>query len=157
LPERFGLFTLILLGESVVAVMKGIESQEDWSVSAATSALVGLGILFTIWWLYFDRMGAAGERWVRTKADGVRQQVWTYAHFPLYLSIVIVGVGIQRTVTAAAHEPVAATDVAMWLVGGALLIAAMTTIAATVTRPDRPGLDVDVESRDLNSGLTARA
>src|SRR5262245_43392302 len=28
LPERFGLFTLILLGESVVAVMQGIESQE---------------------------------------------------------------------------------------------------------------------------------
>src|SRR5687767_4394876 len=52
LPERFGLFTLILLGESVVAVMKGIESQETWSVTAATSALVGMGILFTMWWWY---------------------------------------------------------------------------------------------------------
>jgi hypothetical protein len=30
LPERFGLFTLILLGESVVAVMQGMESQENW-------------------------------------------------------------------------------------------------------------------------------
>jgi hypothetical protein len=29
LPERFGLFTLILLGESVVAVMQGMESQDD--------------------------------------------------------------------------------------------------------------------------------
>jgi low temperature requirement protein LtrA len=156
LPERFGLFTLILLGESVVAVMKGIESQENWSVTAAASALVGMGILFVIWWLYFDRVGAAGEQWVRTKADGVRQQVWSYAHYPLYLSIVIIGVGIQRMVTAATHEPVAASDIAMWLVGGALLIAAMRTIAATVTPPDRRDLDIDVDSRELNPGLTAR-
>ena len=30
LPERYGLFTIILLGESLVAVMKGMESQEGW-------------------------------------------------------------------------------------------------------------------------------
>jgi low temperature requirement protein LtrA len=149
LPERFGLFTLILLGESVVAVMKGIESQESWSVTAAASALLGIGILFGIWWLYFDRIGAAGERWVRTKADGVLQQVWTYAHFPLYLSVVIIGVGIQRLVTAATHEPIAATDVTMWLVGGVLLVAAMTTIAATVTPPKPSVLDGEVETRAL--------
>jgi low temperature requirement protein LtrA len=29
LPERFGLFTLIPLGEAVVGVMHGMESQED--------------------------------------------------------------------------------------------------------------------------------
>lgn len=42
LPERFGLFMLILLGESVVAVMHGMESQEDWPVSAAISAFLGM-------------------------------------------------------------------------------------------------------------------
>jgi low temperature requirement protein LtrA len=140
LPERFGLFTLILLGESVVAVMKGIESQETWSVTAASSALVGMGILFAIWWWYFDRIGAAGERRIRTRADAVRMQVWSDAHFPLYLSIVIIGVGIRRMVTAATHEPISSGDVAMWLVGGSLLFAAMSTIAATIARNDRPGL-----------------
>ena len=35
LPERFGLFTLILLGESVVAVLQGMESQYDWTPVAA--------------------------------------------------------------------------------------------------------------------------
>ncbi len=30
LAERFGLFTIILLGESVAAVMRGMESQESW-------------------------------------------------------------------------------------------------------------------------------
>src|SRR6059036_2916472 len=46
LPERFGLFTIILLGESIVAVMHGMESQEYWSVSAALSAFLGMGIVF---------------------------------------------------------------------------------------------------------------
>ena len=58
LPERFGLFTLILLGEAVVAVMQGMESQEDWTPAAATSAFLGMGISFLIWWWYFD--GASG-------------------------------------------------------------------------------------------------
>src|SRR5690348_8743616 len=41
-PERFGLFTIILLGEFIAAVMRGIESQETWSVSAATTALASM-------------------------------------------------------------------------------------------------------------------
>jgi low temperature requirement protein LtrA len=40
LPERFGLFTLILLGESIVAVMRGMESQEDWTPSALSNLVV---------------------------------------------------------------------------------------------------------------------
>jgi low temperature requirement protein LtrA len=137
LPERFGLFTLILLGESVVAVMKGIESQESWSVPAASAAVGGMGVLFGIWWWYFDRVGAAGERWVRTRRDAIHLQIWSYAHYPLYLSIVIIGVGIQRLVTMATHEPVPATDVGMWLAGGALLMGSLTTIAWTIRRPSR--------------------
>ena len=46
LPERFGLFTLILLGESVVALMRGIESQENWPAEAAASAFLGMSLLF---------------------------------------------------------------------------------------------------------------
>ena len=101
-----------------------------------------MAILFAIWWLYFDGIGAARERWVRTQADAVRLQVWTYAHFPLYLSIIIIGVGIRRMVTAATHEPIAAGDVGMWLVGGALLFAAMVTIAATLTSRREPEASV---------------
>jgi len=128
LPERFGLFTLILLGESVVAVMKGIESQETWSFSAASAAIIGLATLFTMWWWYFDRTRAAGERHVRTHQDAVRVHIWSYAHFPLYLAIVIVGVGIQRVVATATHgaHP---EDAVMWITAGALLVTAMTAIS----------------------------
>src|SRR5262245_49276814 len=101
LPERFGLFTLILLGESVVAVMQGIESQENWTISAALTAFLGMAVLFLIWWWYFDEI--SGEQPVRTRQEAVRFHIWSYAHLPLYLGIVITGVGIQRAVTAAAR------------------------------------------------------
>jgi low temperature requirement protein LtrA len=50
LPERFGLFTLILLGEAMVAIMSGIQSQPEWSVAAAGTALSGIGIVCGVWW-----------------------------------------------------------------------------------------------------------
>jgi low temperature requirement protein LtrA len=131
LPERFGLFTLILLGESVVAVMKGIESQETWSMPAASSALLGMAALFVIWWWYFDRVRATGEHHVRTRADAKRLQLWTYAHFPLYLAIVVIGVGVRRVVTSATHAELPASDLLMWMTGAALLLLSMTAITMT--------------------------
>jgi low temperature requirement protein LtrA len=130
LPERFGLFTLILLGESVVAVMKGIESQETWSVPAASAALLGLATLFAMWWWYFDRTRAASEHQVRSRRDAIRLHVWSYAHFPFYLAIVTIGVGIQRIVASATHET-PTDDVLMWVVAVLFLIIGMTLIAAS--------------------------
>jgi len=134
LPERFGLFTLILLGESVVAVMHGMESQEDWPPEAALSALLGMGALFLVWWWYFDGVGAVSERHVRSHRDAVRFHLWSYAHFPLCLGIVVMGVGIERLVIAAAHTTVAPVET-MLLIGAAVLVmAAMGIIASTGDR-----------------------
>jgi low temperature requirement protein LtrA len=131
LPERFGLFTLILLGESVVAVMKGIESQETWSPLAASGAFSGVAALFGIWWWYFEGLQAAAERPVRSRVDAIRLHVWSYAHFPLYLGIVIIGVGIQRLVTHATHEPLPSGDLLMWTAGVILLVSAGAILRRT--------------------------
>jgi low temperature requirement protein LtrA len=133
LPERFGLFTLILLGESVVAVMQGMESQEDWTPAAAASAFLGMGISFFIWWWYFDGASGGSEQPVRTKRDALRFHVWSYAHFPLYLGIVIVGAGIQRIVTAASRATLTTTEVAILTGATTILMLAMTAIGAAST------------------------
>jgi low temperature requirement protein LtrA len=99
LPERFGLFTIILLGESVAAVMRGMESQETWTVSAAIAAIAGLGLAFGYWWWYFDGVKGAGERQIKSRRSLTNFHIWTYVHFPLYLSIAVVGVGVEHVIS----------------------------------------------------------
>jgi low temperature requirement protein LtrA len=134
LPERFGLFTLILLGEAVVAVMHGMKSHEAWPPAAAISAFLAMGLLFLIWWWYFDGVMAASERHVRGRADTMRFHVWTYAHFPLYVGLVITGVGAQRIVTAASHEMLPGIDTVLGIGGACLATLAMTLVAVTSRR-----------------------
>jgi low temperature requirement protein LtrA len=128
LPERFGLFTLILLGEAVVAVMHGMKSQEEWHPAAAATAFLGMGLLFLIWWWYFDVARAVSDRPVRSHRDTVRLLAWSYVHFPLYVAVVVLGVGIERAVMAASRRHLPGTD--MLLLGGAVavVIASLGTI-----------------------------
>jgi low temperature requirement protein LtrA len=100
-PERFGLFTIILFGEFVACVMRGIESQEDWSFPAATTAFSGMAFAFILRWWYFDVAHGADERHIRTQRQARRFDVWQYAHLPLFLGVAIAGVGFERMI---AHE-----------------------------------------------------
>jgi low temperature requirement protein LtrA len=137
LPERFGLFTLILLGESVIAVMHGIEHQEHWSLPAATTAFTGMAVAFFIWWCYFDRAGAAAEREVRSKRDAIRLHIWSYAHLPLYLGLVISFVGIQLIVSVAPAPALGPSQ--LGILASALLLAlfSLLVVSATSARNSR--------------------
>src|SRR6266545_2866631 len=130
LPERFGLFTLILLGESVVGVMHGMESQENWPPDAALSAFLGMGIAFLIWWWYFDGATGASEQPVHTKRDALRFHIWSYAHFPLYLGTVVAGVGVQRIVTAASRDTLSTAETTILTSAVATVMLALTVIGA---------------------------
>jgi low temperature requirement protein LtrA len=137
LPERFGLFTLILLGESIVSVMHGMESHETWTPAAATSAFAGMALVFVVWWWYFEGAAAAAERPVRTRRDTIRFHLWSLFHVPLYLAVVVTGVGIQRIVTAAARTAIPAMDAAILTGAAVLLMIAMVAVAETSARRDR--------------------
>jgi len=97
-PERFGLLTIILLGEFVASVMRGIESQMGWSFLAASAAVLSLGLGFSVWSCYSD--GAMGweTRHVRSHKDVVRLRAWIALHFALFLGIGILGVGTRRAI-----------------------------------------------------------
>lgn len=100
-PERFGLFTIILLGEFVACVMRGIESQEDWSFPAAMTAFSGMAFAFMLRWWYFDVARGADERHIRSQRQARWFDGWQYAHLPLFLGIAVAGVGFERTIS---HE-----------------------------------------------------
>lgn len=131
LPERFGLFTIILLGESVAAVMRGMESQEGWSPSAGLSAFTGLSLAFGYWWWYFDGVRGAAERRVTSSRKTLLFQIWSYAHLPLYLSVAVVGVGVEHVISLAPGTHLHPEDA--WILVGAAsaLMMALTIIGFT--------------------------
>lgn len=137
LPERFGLFTIILLGESLVAVMHGMKSQDGWTLAAASSALLGMTMTFTIWWWYFDGVDAAGQRHVRSPRDAWLHTVWTFAHLPLYLGIGVAGVGAEHVIKVAPVQPLHASEA--WLLAGGLALAMLAVTIIAAAQPSRPG------------------
>ena len=131
LPERFGLFTIILLGESVAAVMRGMESQETWPVSAAISAISGLGLAFGYWWWYFDGVKGAAERRIQA-GRGLRAfHLWTYIHFPLYLSIAVVGVGVEHVISLPAGSHLHREDAFILVLAGLLVAILLHVVGFT--------------------------
>lgn len=134
LPERFGLFTLILLGEALVAVMRGIQHQPVWSVSAASAALGSLALIFFLWWVYFDWTHATTSRPVRSRADVRRLIRWTYAHLPLYLGLAILGGEAERLITEGGLAHMQAGHAVQGL-AASLLVTAALVLLGTADRP----------------------
>jgi low temperature requirement protein LtrA len=90
-----------------------------------------MGLVFAIWWWYFDSAQAVAERHVRTRQDAVRFHVWGYGHLPLYLGIAVAGVGVEHAVTTVTQAPLHATEA--WIFGAAVvaIMGALTVIDTT--------------------------
>ncbi len=131
LPERFGLFTIILMGESLVAIMRGIESQETWTPPAASAAFFGMALVFGLWWWYFDGAHAAKERHIRSARDFRLFRLWSYAHFPLYLGVATVSIGVERVIGL--NRGAILTRGEAWLLAAAAtgMMVSLAVIAAT--------------------------
>jgi low temperature requirement protein LtrA len=93
LVERFGLFTIIVLGETVLAVVIGV-AHAHWVGSAVVFAAVGLTMSFSLWWIYFESVTGSPLQ----NIGGLRPAVWVYAHAPLVIAITALGVGIEVAV-----------------------------------------------------------
>ena len=130
-PERFGLFTIILLGEFVAAVMRGIESQEYWSFSAAATAFSSMAFAFVLRWWYFDVGQSASERHIRSKRHAILFQIWHYAHLPMFLGIGVAGVGFEHMISLQAGEQLTRTEAWILCSAVALLMAALISIGGT--------------------------
>ena len=53
LPERFGLFVILVLGEALGGVVRGVHDAH-WAGPAVLAGLVGFVAVAALWWVYFD-------------------------------------------------------------------------------------------------------
>jgi low temperature requirement protein LtrA len=113
LPERMGLFTLIVLGESIVSIVIGMTDQQ-WNLYSVIVSSLGLCVSFSLWWLYFDSSGRLPIQILIEKSNVVIYFIWLYIHFPLVVAITAVGVGIRHLISNEQYSPLTASD--LWLI-----------------------------------------
>lgn len=92
LSERYGLLTLIVLGESFVKVLAGLDDG-NFGWSAIGQASLALLITCCLWWIYFDDVAGS-----KLKKEHLAPMIWLYAHIPLQIGLIAVGVGIKKAV-----------------------------------------------------------
>lgn len=127
LSERYGLLTLIVLGESFVKVLSAVA---DIGHTEATQHLdktgylgiAALTLLITcsLWWIYFDDVAGS-----HLKKGRLLAPIWLFAHIPVQLGLTATGVALKKVVL---HEPLSDPFKYPWLLCGSLAIA-MTGVA----------------------------
>jgi low temperature requirement protein LtrA len=109
MAERYGLFTIIVLGESISAGTIAVQaalSTKTGSGHLATVMVGGLLIVFSMWWLYFDmpseEIAAAVRRSFTTRLNGAFR--WGYGHFVVFASVAATGAGLAVSVDQITHH-----------------------------------------------------
>jgi low temperature requirement protein LtrA len=136
IEERYGLFTIIVLGESVLSAAGGFQAALDEGGLTADLFAVGIGglvLAFASWWLYFDHPGHLRPN---------REQAfrWGYAHVVIFASLTAMGAGLQvatESVTGHGDVRTAALAVAVPVAGYLLGIAFVMVVTGTPPTDER--------------------
>jgi low temperature requirement protein LtrA len=127
--ERFGLFTIIVLGEVIVGVVNGVAGYHHLTWFVGLIAALGMLVAIGVWWLYFDFISfhlPRNKQW----AEGL----WFYTHLPLTMGIVLIGAALLNVIT---HSQTQLTIDARWLLVGstAMTIFSMSMLMHAIQVP----------------------
>ena len=97
--ERHGLIVLIALGESMIAI--GVGAGFELGTGVIVGAALGIVVLSTLWWLYFDVAAIFALRRL-VQAKGIElarlaRDAYSYLHLPMIAGIVLFALGLKTT------------------------------------------------------------
>src|SRR5262249_34270657 len=102
ITERYGEFTIIVLGEVVAAIAVAVQEAVDRSLASPglfTAAAAGLLLVFALWWSYFKHSAAEEIRgslpWTF---------VWAFAHYLIFAAVAALGAGLQVVIGTLTHS-----------------------------------------------------
>lgn len=101
IAERYSLFFIIVLGETVLSATTAIQLAIHGEVSRGALASVVVGgvlVIFSAWWLYFAREAA------EVLDGGTYQFVWGFGHYFIYASVALLGAALALRVDFYGHD-----------------------------------------------------
>ena len=147
LVERFGAFTIIVLGEVILGVVAGLRVADPDALTIVTGLLalvIGLGL----WWIYFDLVG---DRLPRAGRGTIAS--WLLSHLPITLAITATGAAIVSLVEHA-HDPATPAATA-WLLSGSVALGLLALILTARSLED--AIRLASVYRPLTAALTVGA
>jgi low temperature requirement protein LtrA len=102
IAERYGLFTIIVLGEAILGTVDALGSALERGHLPVSMLLLGIGallIVFGLWWAYFKTPTAEGLRGELRTTFG-----WAYGHYVVFGGIAALGAGFGVAVDTATHH-----------------------------------------------------
>jgi low temperature requirement protein LtrA len=104
--ERFQLFIIIALGESIV-VTGATASTPAFDLATGTSLMVAFATSAALWWLYFDEVGWRAQRFLSRADDSGRlaRDAYTYLHMPIVAGIIVVAVADEVVIAHPGSSP----------------------------------------------------
>jgi low temperature requirement protein LtrA len=113
LPERFGLFVIIVLGEAIIGVVNGVAESKSLELPVLLEGALGMLLVFAMWWVYFDFVGR------RFPKPEIRFTLpWSYLHLPLVIGIAVSSATALNVIAAKG----VISDEARWLMAGAVAL-----------------------------------
>ncbi|PSS22920.1 hypothetical protein M430DRAFT_25883 [Amorphotheca resinae ATCC 22711] len=95
LIERMSLLTLYILGEGVIDILKSVvkisSNQAHWTSANIGALLGGITAIYLFYMLYFDTLN-------RHHFGSIRQQIWSFLHFPFHVALVLCLSGMAQFV-----------------------------------------------------------
>jgi low temperature requirement protein LtrA len=124
--ERHSLVIIIALGESIVAL--GVGADVDLTALVIVAAVLGMGLVSALWWIYFDVVALVTERRLARATEGrernaLARDSYTYLHFPMVAGIVLIALGLKKTL-AHVGDPLDLVPAAALLGGAAVYLLA---------------------------------
>jgi low temperature requirement protein LtrA len=130
--ERFQLFVIIVLGESVV-LAGATASEKGLSIDVVAALLLAFLSSTALWWLYFDQVADTVLERIRAATAEERgrigRDIYTYLHLPIVAGIVLVAVG-DELVLAHPTDNLHAPGALVALCGPVLFLGGLMACAA---------------------------
>jgi low temperature requirement protein LtrA len=161
IAERYGLFTLIVLGECISAAAVAIQTAVEaggWSLDVVLVFAGGLLITFALWWIYYMKPNAQA---LEHRPDLAFR--WGYSHYFIFGSIAALGAGLDVAAEALeghieASDGLVAFGVAVpVMVFLAVMWALHTPLGMPTTRHDSPMMAGAIAAEFVLAGLVGWA